>query len=152
MIGNSDNMSDRINNNEDGGLATVQRVELLISYLLRVGVITSMVIVFVGTVLTFVHHPDYARDAGGLAGIKAGRLDWPRSLGQEITGLEQGRGSAVVVLGLVVLIATPVLRVAVSILVFAYQRDGIFVAMTTLVLALLLISFVLGKAHMVHME
>jgi uncharacterized membrane protein len=47
--------------------------------------------------------------------------------------------------GLLLLIATPVLRVAVSILAFVYQRDRAFVAITSIVLALLLTSFVLGR-------
>jgi uncharacterized membrane protein len=43
------------------------------------------------------------------------------------------------------LIATPVLRVAISVLAFVYQRDRTFVVITTVVLALLLTSFVLGR-------
>jgi uncharacterized membrane protein len=52
----------------------------------------------------------------------------------------------VVTVGLLVLVATPVLRVAASIGLFALQRDRAFVAVTSLVLALLVTSFVLGKA------
>jgi uncharacterized membrane protein len=48
--------------------------------------------------------------------------------------------------GLLLLIATPVLRVAVSVLAFVYQRDRTFVIITSVVLTLLLASFVLGKA------
>jgi uncharacterized membrane protein len=47
--------------------------------------------------------------------------------------------------GLLLLLATPVLRVAVSILAFIYEKDGIFVMITSIVLALLLLSFVLGR-------
>jgi len=43
------------------------------------------------------------------------------------------------------LILTPILRVAVSIVAFAVERDRVFIAVTSAVLAVLLISFMLGK-------
>ena len=39
------------------------------------------------------------------------------------------------------------LRVAVSILGFVYERDWTFVAITSLVLGFLILSFILGKAE-----
>jgi uncharacterized membrane protein len=51
-----------------------------------------------------------------------------------------------VVTCLLVLIATPIVRVAVSVLAFAYQRDRVFVAVTSAVLLILLLAFFLGKA------
>lgn len=53
----------------------------------------------------------------------------------------------VMMMGLLLLIATPVMRVAVSILAFAVQRDWRFVAITSVVLALLLLSFLLGNVE-----
>jgi uncharacterized membrane protein YfcA len=53
---------------------------------------------------------------------------------------------AIITLGLLVLLATPVLRVAVSIGAFALEHDWLYVGITTLVLALLLSSIlVLGE-------
>ena len=51
------------------------------------------------------------------------------------------RGQAIMALGLLILIITPVLRVAISIVAFAIQHDRIYVAITSLVLALLILSF-----------
>ena len=51
-----------------------------------------------------------------------------------------------IVLGLVLLIATPVVRVIVSTVAFYRERDRVYVAITLLVLALLLVSFVLGRS------
>jgi len=45
------------------------------------------------------------------------------------------------------LIATPVARVAVSVVVFLLQRDWIFVGITLVVLAVLLLSFWLGTGE-----
>ena len=47
---------------------------------------------------------------------------------------------AIVQLGLVLLIATPVARVAFTLVAFARQRDRAYVMITTIVLALLLYS------------
>ena len=123
----------------------VRKVELAISALLRIGVLTSLLVVLAGTVVTFVHHPHYLnshQDLGRLT--KPGAL-FPHKLPDLIRGLEHGQGRAIVMAGLLLLIATPVLRVAVSILAFVYQRDRTFVVITSIVLTLLLVSFVLGR-------
>lgn len=51
-----------------------------------------------------------------------------------------------IIIGLFVLIATPVVRVGVSVVLFLHQRDRKFVLITLLVLVLLLASFLLGRA------
>lgn len=48
--------------------------------------------------------------------------------------------------GLLVLIATPILRVAVSIVAFLQMRDRVFAGITTVVLLLLVTSLSLGRA------
>ena len=53
---------------------------------------------------------------------------------------------AIVQLGLVMLIATPVLRVAFTLVAFAIQRDRTYVFVTALVLALLLYGLLYGRA------
>ena len=49
--------------------------------------------------------------------------------------------------GLLLLIATPVVRVAVSILGFVYERDWRYILITSIVLGLLILSFALGRAE-----
>jgi len=61
-------------------------------------------------------------------------------------GLAGLRGQALVMLGLLVLMATPVLRVAVSLVSFLRSRDRAFTLLTSAVLVLLLLSLFLGKA------
>ena len=124
-----------------------RRVELAIRTLLRVGVTASLAIIVFGTVLSFVHHPTYASSAAELARLTKPGAAFPHTLEQMLAGLREGRGQAVVVLGLLLLIVTPVARVAVSILGFVYQRDRAFVVFTSIVLALLLLSFWLGRVE-----
>jgi hypothetical protein len=54
---------------------------------------------------------------------------------------------AVVTLGLILLIATPIMRVAVSMVGFNLQRDRTYTAISALVLIVLLISSLLGKVE-----
>ena len=55
------------------------------------------------------------------------------------------RPSGFLALGLLVLIATPILRVIGSIGAFVYERDWRFAGITTLVLGVLIVSLVLGR-------
>ena len=125
--------------------AKVRAVELLISRLLRAGVITSLVFVIAGTVLSFVHHPEYLTSPPALQRLTTPGAAFPRTPREVSDGLVQLRGQAFVVVGLLILVATPVLRVAVSIVGFIYERDWAFVAITSIVLGMLILSFVLGK-------
>ncbi len=115
--------------------ATVRKADLFISNILRIGVLLSASIVAVG-VVTF-----YVRDAMFGADIRP----FPHSLGAVISGVAQGDARSVIVLGLLVLLVTPVLRVAVSIITFALEDDWRYVVITSIVLIVLLLSFFLGR-------
>jgi uncharacterized membrane protein len=118
--------------------------DLAISRLLRGGVILSISVVLVGVALTFIHHPSYARSRPDLVVLTNPDQPYPSSVRTVAAGAEQRRGQSVVMIGLLLLIATPVARVALSIVVFAIERDRLYVVITTVVLALLLTSFFLG--------
>ena len=123
----------------------VRQVELLISTLLRVGVLVSLAVVVGGTIFTFVHHCDYLSKRESLVAVTGPNADFPHTMSDVLDGVIHRQGRAIIMLGLLLLIATPVLRVAVSIFAFVYERDPTYVAITTVVLLLLLLSFVLGK-------
>jgi uncharacterized membrane protein len=57
-----------------------------------------------------------------------------------VRAVESGRGRAIIQLGLLLLIATPVLRVAYSALAFARRRDWVYVVVPTFVLLVLLVG------------
>lgn len=125
----------------------VRRVELLISNLLRTGVLVSLALVVIGTVMTFVHHLDYFASPADLSRLVEPGAAFPHSVSDVIEGIRLFRGQAIVTLGLLLLIATPVMRVAVSIFAFIYQDDWTFTCITALVLLLLLLSFFLGAVE-----
>ncbi len=115
---------------------TDERFELWIAGLLRGGVLLAATIVLIGGAGNLakqgedraMYHSFHVAPAEYtvLRSIVAGalHLDW----------------LAVIQLGLLVLIATPVARVAISIVAFALERDWIYVGITVLVLAILMYS------------
>ncbi len=125
----------------------VRQVELTISNLLRIGVVASLTLVLLGTIVTFVQHPSYVSQPSELQRLITPGTKFPHAIRDLGTALRKVQGEAIVVLGLLVLIATPVMRVAISILAFVYQGDRVFTLITATVLGLLLLSLVLGRAE-----
>ena len=115
---------------------TDQRVENIIGNLLRAGVILSALVVFVGAIVYLARHGQEPADYRIFRGE-------PSDL-RHISGIVhdafafQGRG--IIQLGLLLLIATPVARVAFSIFGFALEGDRMYAGFTLIVLAILLYS------------
>ena len=145
MEGNSLEMSEKPA--AAGPSPAVRKVELIISTTLRIGVITSIVIIAAGMVISFVHHPDYLRDPAELQRLTAPGAAFPHTLSDVIAGVKELRGQAIVAVGLLVLLITPVVRVAISVVAFLFERDYAFTIITIIVLSLLLLSFVLGRVE-----
>jgi uncharacterized membrane protein len=125
----------------------MKRFELLISRMLLGGVATSMATVLLGLLLMFAHHPDYLKSAADLQRLTAPGSASPNTIADVARGVVAWRGQAVVAIGLLLLIATPIMRVAVSMLAFALQRDRTYTVISAVVLSVLLISFLLGKVE-----
>jgi uncharacterized membrane protein len=62
-----------------------------------------------------------------------------------LRGLVNFRGSGFIQLGLLVLIATPVLRVVVSVYSFARMRDTLYVVVTLIVFGVLAFGLISGR-------
>lgn len=122
------------------------KVELLLSRLLRSGVATSLAVISVGLLLMFVHHPQYLYADHDLKRLTSPGAAFPHSVTEAAVGLREIQGRSVIVLGLILLIATPILRVLVMAVVFAIERDRLFFIITGTVLIVLLVSFILGKS------
>ena len=125
----------------------VHRLELLISNLLRLGVAISLTLVVFGMVVSFIHHPTFFYSPPDLDQLTTPHvIPFPHTLAGVLDGLCHFRGQSIILLGLCLLIATPVFRVAVSLVAFLIQRDRRFALITAGVLLLLLLSFLIGKA------
>ena len=108
----------------------VRKTELIISGVLRGGVLLSVAIILGGAAWFF-----YLTSIGALV-----HPSFPDTLPAVWHGLLALDPPSIIVVGLLVLLATPVMRVAVSIIAFALEEDRTYVTITTLVLAILLFS------------
>ena len=113
-----------------------QRIEVIIGTLLRTGVILAAVVVLSGGALYLVRHghdvANYTAFHGEPANLK--------SLKPIVRGAIDLRAHAIIQMGLLLLIATPVARVLFSAFAFAIERDYMYVVITLIVLAILLYS------------
>lgn len=109
-------------------------VELTISKLLRAGVLISAAVIITGFAMFLIT---------GKSGYPGNTF--PTTPKEIFSGLLQLKPYGIIMTGLLFLIATPVFRVGVSIIVFAQEKDYMYVKITALVFAILVFSFVMGK-------
>jgi uncharacterized membrane protein len=115
---------------------TDERFERWIAVLLRGGVLTAASIVLVGGTINLLHHGDVATAYHVFHGEPPAYTSGPNI----VAAAARGNWLAVIQLGLLVLIATPVARVALAVGAFFAEKDWIYVGITVLVLAILLYS------------
>jgi uncharacterized membrane protein len=116
----------------------------VISDLLKYGVIASTTLVVIGTILTFAHPPQsFPSSIQQVVSTNFGKPTL--NLGVLLSGVAAANPSSILQLGLLILLATPVARVAASVILFAAEHDKIYVAITLFVLIVLLIGiFLIG--------
>ncbi len=115
-------------------------IERMVSVLLRTGVLISGLVVFAGGVYFVFHHGHETADFHTFRGEPS--ID--RIVHQIAAGALHLRARSIIQFGILLLIATPILRVAFSLVGFAMERDKAYVLITTIVLAILLYSLISG--------
>ena len=119
-----------------------QRIENIVGNLLRAGVLLSAVVVTIGAGIYLAQHwktpVDYRVFRGGPSNLRS-----VTGIFREAMALH-GRG--IIQLGLLLLIATPVARVAFSIWGFHEEHDRMYVGFTIVVLIVLLYSLIGSSA------
>lgn len=122
-------------------------MELLIGKLLRYGVMLACAITLIGGVVyLFQNHgismerykptPDGAPFPGVDYYLRELSTIFPRILSFD--------GAAIIQFGVCVLIATPILRVAFSVVAFLIEKDYLYVTITLIVLAIIIANMLLG--------
>jgi uncharacterized membrane protein len=120
---------------------TDQQIDDIIGILLRAGVILSALLVLFGGTLYLVRHGNMLPDYHVFRGEPSDLRNVERIIKDALSSSSRG----MIQFGLLVLIATPVARVAFTILAFALQRDRIYVTVTLIVFAVLLYSLIGGQ-------
>lgn len=115
---------------------TDEQLDKTLGQLLRAGVVISATVVLIGGIVFLARHADTHPDYHQFRGEP--------EIYRSISGILQSAlslsGRAIIQLGLLLLIATPVARVVWSVFAFARARDKVYVGATLVVLALLLYS------------
>jgi uncharacterized membrane protein len=115
---------------------TDQKLENLVGNLLRAGVSLSAFVVAIGGILYLVRHGREPANYGVFHGEPANL----KSVSGIVHNALEFRGRGIIQFGLLLLIATPVLRVALSIWGFAAEGDRMYMIFTGIVLVVLLYS------------
>lgn len=121
-------------------------MELFIGRLLRYGVMLSCGITLIGGIFYLFQHgtqmPDYSPvpDDQPFPGV----ADYLRELSTILPRVVSLDGAAIIQLGVCVLIATPIVRVAVSVIAFLIEKDYLYVVITLIVLAIIMGNMILG--------
>ncbi len=123
-----------------------RRKEVVLSLVLRWGVVSSAAIIILGLILMILTgHSGYGAgfDIDRLLYFDESKIPhrfYPTNLKTILNGLLSLKPFSIIELGLIILIATPILRVGMSILLFGIEGDKKYVAITILVLIILILS------------
>lgn len=111
--------------------------------LLRLGVVLSVTISLVGFIKLFLE--------GFTMPKKYSMLDLGDTSEQVWTkfweSLIKGEGMAIIQLGILILIFTPLMRIIFALIGYLKEKDYIYVVISSIVLAIMTISFFAGYAH-----
>ncbi len=114
-----------------------RRMEVIMGRLLQVGVMLASFVMLAGGLLYLrAHHagiPDYR--------VFKSEPQALRHVSGVASGVVNGDPAAIIQLAVLLLIATPVARVAFALIAFGIERDKLYVAVSALVLAVLLFGF-----------
>lgn len=117
-------------------------IEQLIGQVLRYGVLLSGSVAIIGGIWYLFQQgqgiPHYTHFNGEPAGYT--------SLTGIFEGLKKGSASEIIQLGVVILIATPIIRIVFSLISFILEKDKLYVLITFIVLAIILFSMFGGLA------
>jgi len=114
-------------------------MQAIIGWVQRIGVIVSISIVIFGGVVYLSRHGSETPEHSTFTGVPV-FVEAPHVIG----GVLDFRGRAIIQIGIMLLIATPILRIIFSIIGFAIEKDKLYVAISLLVLLIIFLSSMSG--------
>ncbi|MDT3402755.1 DUF1634 domain-containing protein [Mucilaginibacter terrae] len=117
-------------------------IQQIIGWILRLGVIISMGVVFVGGCVYLYRHGYETVHYGEFVGIPG----FVHSASGIWHGIITFRGRAIIQAGIILLIATPVIRILFSAIGFVLEKDWLYTGITLLVLFIIVASALTGHA------
>jgi uncharacterized membrane protein len=117
-------------------------IQVIIGWVLRLGVFISISVVFLGGVIYIYRHGHEMADYHLFKGIPV----FVQTGVGIINGIFTFRGRAIIQAGIILLIATPIIRVVFSAIGFVLEKDYLYIGITLLVLSIIFISMLTGHA------
>ncbi|MGA8528143.1 MAG: DUF1634 domain-containing protein [Acidobacteriaceae bacterium] len=118
-----------------------KRIETWVGIMLRTGVMLAAAVVLIGGAMYLAHshgaRPDYSQFHGETVQLM--------TMHGIVHGVGKGDPRSIIMLGLLILIATPVARVGMCVVGFLFERDRMYVVVSSLVLLILLYSLFFHK-------
>lgn len=111
--------------------------------LLRLGVILSVAISLIGFIKLFLEGFKMPKNYSSLETGSSSEKVWS----QLWDSLCKGEGMAIIQLGILVLIFTPLMRIVFALIGYLKEKDYVYVVISSIVLAIMAISFFTGYAH-----
>ena len=115
-------------------------IQGIIGWVLRAGVFISMLVVFIGGVIYLSRHSSEHIDYHEFKGVP----DFVHTLPGILHGILNGRGRAIIQAGIILLIATPILRIVFSAIGFIIEKDYLYVGISLLVLLIIITAMLTG--------
>ncbi|WP_158827075.1 DUF1634 domain-containing protein [Mucilaginibacter lacusdianchii] len=115
-------------------------MQQVLGWVLRIGVSLSMLVVCMGGVLYLYRHGHATVSYQKFTGIP----HFVHSASGIWNGIFAGRGRAIIQAGIILLIATPVIRVVFSAVGFVIEKDWLYTGISLLVLLVIIISALTG--------
>lgn len=111
--------------------------------LLRLGVILSVLTSLIGFIKLFLEGFEMPKKYTSLDVGSSSEKVW----GQFWHSLCAGEGMAIIQLGILILIITPLMRIVFALIGYLKEKDYVYVVISSIVLAIMAISFFTGYAH-----
>lgn len=116
-------------------------IQTIIGWVLRGGVFLSIGICLCGAAIYLLKHGHDTANYHNFTGIPASV-----QIGELIKSIATLRGRAIIQAGIILLIATPIMRVLFSAIGFIAEKDYLYTGITLLVLAIIFLSMLSGHA------
>ncbi len=127
----------------------LHRAELIISHFLRIGVLGSAGILFLGLAWSWISPHPTGFSEQDLQLLVTGQKLANTGISTSVSGLIQSLAfldpSAIIEVGLILLIGLPIGRVALTVIVFFLERDFLYFVITCVVLSVLILGILFGK-------
>ncbi len=118
--------------------------QTIIGNLLRYGVWISLSVAFIGGIVYLIHNGNQIED---YSVFKENDRNIFEVIATIYDGAIQGNGESLIFTGIIFLFMTPVLRVLLSLFSFLLEKDYLYVGITLIVIAIIIISISFGFSH-----